>query len=116
MRKVTNPLKKRVLVDLETSVSEVDEAQVLASLDKGKYCIAELTETNLSKPGPEQFRHSAMSAKNDTENPWAAAVLQLFLINPQPLIQVEHDWLNLNSFTLHPFEPTSLTFCHCLFV
>lgn len=73
--------------------------------------MAELTEMNLSKPGTQ-----AMSAKNDTENPWAAAVLQLFLINPQPLIQVEHDWLNLNSFTLHPFEPTSLTFCHCLFV
>lgn len=69
MRKVTSPLKKRVLVDLETSVSEVDEAQVLASLDEGKYCIAELTETNLSMPGPEQFRHSAVSPENDTENP-----------------------------------------------
>lgn len=78
VRKVTNPLKKRVLVDLETSVSEVDEAQVLASLDKGKYCIAELTETNLSKPGPEQFRHSAMSAKNDTENPLGCCCLTAF--------------------------------------
>lgn len=69
MRKVTSPLKKRVLVHLKTSVSEVDEAQVLASLDEGKYCIAELTEMNLSMPGPEQFRHSAVSAENDTENP-----------------------------------------------
>lgn len=95
LRKGPTTLGKRALVDLETPASEADEAQVLASLDEGKNFEAELAEVNLSMLGLGLCSGTQPCPPRMTQKPPLGCHCPPAFSNPQPLIQVERDWLIL---------------------